>query len=165
MRKAPRSASRTLSRMTRGHDVRLPAAVVPVIDYNIDHQQKVELPRTGFSGCALTFFSFSSARASSVAHSSDSLRFASSAASRPLHSRSTSSRTARSGAPRLSSYPLTTISSSRILRACSASRRSFSLSGASGGSSGRARSAASSASICVAWDSISRRAERSSCWS
>lgn len=52
---------------------------------------------------ALTFFSFSRARVSSVAHSSASLRFASTAASRPLHSRSTSSRTARSGAPRLSS--------------------------------------------------------------
>jgi len=59
--------------------------------------------QVGWMECALAFFSFSSARVSSVAHSSASLHFASSAASRPLHSRSTSSRTARSGAPRLSS--------------------------------------------------------------
>ena len=71
---------------------------------NNKHQHQLRLPRIlDWKRALLTFFSFSSARVSSVAHSSACLRFASSAASRPLHSRSTSSRTARSGAPRLSS--------------------------------------------------------------
>jgi hypothetical protein len=108
-KRGPRSGSRTWSRTSRGHDVRLPAAAVPIIPTPIIYQLRLSANEVFFFflECrlerALTFFSFSSARVSSVAHSSASLRFASSAASRPLHSRSTSSRTARSGAPRLSS--------------------------------------------------------------
>jgi hypothetical protein len=60
---------------------------------------------------------------------------------------------------------LITLTSSQILRACSASRRSFLFSGTLGGSSCCARSTSSSTRTCVTWDLISRRTERSSCGS
>ena len=56
----------------------------------------------------------------------------------------------------------TTISSLRVILACSASSLSFSLSGASGGRSGCANRASSRDRICVTCDPICRRAARGS---
>ena len=65
----------------------------------------------------LTCFSFSSCLTTSAAHCSLFCLFLTSSSTFPIHSFSTSSLTALNGSPKLSSYPLITISNSLIVLA------------------------------------------------